>query len=59
MSYALRLGLATALLSGGTFAMAEELKSGLDVGESVGAFNVVKCAGPDDGVQIGQELCYR
>jgi hypothetical protein len=41
-------------------ASAEELKSGLQPGQSVGAFQVVKCGGaPDDGVKIGGELCYR
>ena len=39
---------------------AEELKSGLQPGQSVGAFQVVKCGGaPDDGVKVGAELCYR
>jgi hypothetical protein len=59
MSSALRIGLAAALFGSAAVAMAEELTSGPAVGESLGAFNVVKCAGPDDGVQIGQELCYR
>jgi hypothetical protein len=41
-------------------AVAAELKSGLAVGDSVGAFTVEKCAGnPEDGVPEGQELCYR
>jgi hypothetical protein len=38
---------------------AEALKSGLQVGDSVGAFDVVKCGGSDDGVSVGQQLCYR
>lgn len=37
---------------------AGELKSGPQVGDSVGAFNVVKCAGVDDGVNVGEQLCY-
>jgi hypothetical protein len=38
----------------------EGLKSGLQVGDAVGPFNVVKCAGAaDDGVKVGDELCYR
>jgi hypothetical protein len=41
-------------------ANADELKSGLQPGQSVPAFNVVKCGGaPDDGVRVGQTLCYR
>jgi hypothetical protein len=36
------------------------LKSGLQVGDSVGAFDVIKCGGvEDDGVSFGQKLCYR
>ncbi len=41
-------------------AQAEELKSGLQPGEKIGAFNVVKSAGAaEDGVPEGEELCYR
>lgn len=41
-------------------ARAEELKSGLQAGEGIGAFTVEKCAGAaDDGVKVGQKLCYR
>lgn len=33
---------------------------GLAPGDPIGAFNVVKVAGADDdGVEVGQELCYR
>jgi hypothetical protein len=39
-------------------APAEELKSGLEVGKGVPAFNVEKCAGGEDGVKIGDNLCY-
>ena len=59
MRHRMRLGLALALVASATVAGAEELESGLPVGKFVGAFDVVKCAGPDDGVQIGQQLCYR
>lgn len=41
-------------------AFAAGLESGLPVGEAVPAFQVVKVAGAaDDGVQVGDELCYR
>ncbi len=41
-------------------AVAEDVKSGLKVGESIGAFYVTKCAGAeDDKVAAGEELCYR
>ncbi|MEM7476302.1 MAG: hypothetical protein AAF483_15010 [Planctomycetota bacterium] len=41
-------------------AVAEDVKSGLKVGDRIGAFNVTKCAGADkDNVAVGKELCYR
>lgn len=50
---------ATALALSGT-TQAEKLKSGPQLGESVGAFTVEKCAGNDaDGVENGEKLCYR
>ena len=53
-------GLAAALVAGVSAASAEEIKSGLQAGQSVGAFDVVKCGGaPDDGVAQGKQLCYR
>lgn len=54
-----RSGVAAIFLAGAATAAAADLKSGLQVGEFVGAFDVVKCAGPEDGVQEGQQLCYR
>jgi hypothetical protein len=39
---------------------AEELRSGPQAGEMLGAYQVTKVAGaPDDGVADGQQLCYR
>jgi len=35
------------------------MRSGLQTGEFVDAFQVVKVGGIDDGVQIDEELCYR
>ena len=52
-------GVAAVFLAGAAAAVAAELKSGLQVGDSVGFFEVVKCAGPEDGVKEGQQLCYR
>jgi hypothetical protein len=52
-------GLAAVLLTAAT-AFSADLKSGLQVGDSVGAFQVVKCGGaPNDGVKEGAQLCYR
>ena len=54
----LSLSLALALVAG--VAVAAELKSGLEPGAAIGAFDVTKCAGAvDDGVKVGAQLCYR
>lgn len=43
-----------------SYALAEELKSGLKPGAGIGPFDVVKCAGAEkDGVEVGKSLCYR
>lgn len=53
-------GLAAAFLAGAAAVGAADLESGLKVGDLVGAFDVVKCAGAaDDGVEVGDNLCYR
>ena len=52
--------MACAVIAGETRASENELKSGLQVGDSVGFFEVVKCGGAaDDGVADGDKLCYR
>ena len=54
------LGLGVALATSCATTLAEELESGLAVGASVAAFDVVKCGGAaNDGVTEGQQLCYR
>jgi hypothetical protein len=59
MKRVLGLVVAVAMLFAGV-AVAEEVKSGLKAGESIGAFYVTKCAGAeDDGVDTGKNLCYR
>jgi hypothetical protein len=51
--------LAGLLICGG-IVVAGELKSGLEPGKDIDAFDVVKCAGAiDDGVDVGAQLCYR
>lgn len=52
-------GFAAALLGSAWAAVAGEIESGLEVGQSVGAFDVVKCGGADDGIAVAQQLCYR
>jgi hypothetical protein len=43
-----------------SFVSAEEIKSGLQAGALIGAFDVTKLAGAeDDGVATGDNLCYR
>ena len=37
---------------------AAEVKSGIEVGKSVGTYSSTKCGGIDDGVKEGQSLCY-
>lgn len=59
MKQLVSLALAAAVICP-SFAMAEELKSGLEKGKGVGPFYVTKTAGAeDDGVAEGQNLCYR
>lgn len=58
MRLAVPLGVASVLLMT-VAAGADDLKSGLQPGQHVPAFNVVKCGGADDGVKVGSELCYR
>jgi hypothetical protein len=54
------LALAIAVLSLASWSMADDVKSGLKVGEGVGPFDVTKLAGAEnDGVKIGTQLCYR
>jgi hypothetical protein len=51
---------AGASLAGASLALAAELKSGIQKGEQLPAFDVRKCAGSeDDNVAIGDKLCYR
>lgn len=54
-------GLATAAVALVGVSRADEaLKSGLQVGEELPAYYVVKAAGaPNDGVEEGSDLCYR
>ena len=54
------MGVAAAVLLGTTALHAEDVKSGLQVGKPIPAFQVVKCGGAaDDGVKTGAQLCYR
>lgn len=46
-------------LTAAAVAVAGELKSGPQPDQSIGPFDVVKCAGGDDDVSVGEQLCYR
>lgn len=51
---------AVALMASVSVAFGEEVKSGLQEGDQIGAFYVTKLAGAeDDGVKVDQNLCYR
>jgi len=54
------VAVAVALFASVSFVSAEEIKSGLQAGALIGAFDVTKLAGAeDDGVAVGDNLCYR
>ncbi len=60
MKHVLSLAVVAVLAVSGLSVSAEELKSGLKEGASIGAFDVTKCAGAsDDKVEVGANLCYR
>lgn len=60
LGLALALGLFVAAQAEVATETTEELKSGLQPGDRIGAFTVTKVAGaPEDGVEEGTPLCYR
>src|SRR5262249_8610763 len=60
MKSVLSICLALAVVACGAMALAGDLKSGLEPGAAIGAFDVTKCSGAvDDGVKVGAQLCYR
>ena len=60
MKSLISFSLAVALVASAALVSAEEIKSGLQAGQPIGAFDVLKCAGAaDDGVKVGTQLCYR
>lgn len=57
---AARFGLAALIVMATAVARGDDLKSGLQVDDPVGPFDVVKVAGAvNDSVKIGDTLCYR
>ena len=59
MKAVLAFGAVAALAIHTTTVSAGDLESGLKIGSSVAAFQVVKQGGIDDGVEVGKKLCYR
>jgi hypothetical protein len=55
MKYLVIPSVAVLIASIGMVAHSAELQSGLQVGESAGAFTVNDCTGPNEG----KSLCYR
>ena len=55
MRFAVVPSMALAALTVGAIALGAEIKSGLQVGEAAGAYNVKDCTGP----AAGTSLCYR
>jgi len=54
------LSFSLSIMVGASLATGEQVKSGPQEGDPLGAFLVTKCAGAeDDGVEVGQNLCYR
>ena len=53
------IGAAAVLMASANFVSADAIESGIAVGKKVPAFQVVKVGGAEDGVKVGQQLCYR
>jgi hypothetical protein len=52
------MGAAVLVLAGATALHAAELKSGIPVGGKMGKYEATKCGGGEDGVEVGDSLCY-
>jgi hypothetical protein len=52
------LTLAALVVASSACAYAADFSSGIAVGEGVPTFTTEKCAGAEDGVKVGQKLCY-
>ena len=37
---------------------AEDVTSGVQVGERIGSYKSTKCGGVDDGITVGKTMCY-
>jgi hypothetical protein len=52
------VGVAVMVLAAASAVGAEELKSGIPVDGRMPKYKSTKCGGGDDGVDLGQSLCY-
>jgi hypothetical protein len=52
------VGAAVLLLAGASVLRAAELKSGIPIGGGMGKYDATKCGGGEDGVELGDSLCY-
>jgi hypothetical protein len=58
MKSILSLSLAALVVASTACANAADFASGIAVGDGVPVYTTEKCAGAEDGVQVGQKLCY-
>jgi hypothetical protein len=54
----LSLSLAALIVASTACANAADFSSGIAVGDGVPTYTTEKCAGAEDGVKVGQKLCY-
>ncbi|RIK75686.1 MAG: hypothetical protein DCC68_20790 [Planctomycetota bacterium] len=52
------LSLAALVVASAACARAADFASGIAVGDGVPTYTSEKCGGAEDGVQVGQKLCY-
>jgi hypothetical protein len=54
----LTLSLAALVVASAACANAADFASGIAVGDGVPTYTTEKCAGAEDGIKVGQKLCY-
>lgn len=52
------LSLATLVVASAACVRAADFASGIAVGDGVPTYTTEKCGGVEDGVKVGQKLCY-
>jgi len=51
-------GAALMVIASAAAVHAADIESGIEVGGRIGPYSTTKCAGAEDGVKVGQSLCY-